>query len=85
MYIFLPQPWNLCIACTKFPDLCTFHVNILQCTVDYSGGGGFYYRLTSRRSRAKEVQVGCSSMATVQNLNLPTKLRAGDSLAALRL
>jgi len=28
-----------------------------QCTVDYSGGGGFYFRLTSRRSRAKEVQV----------------------------
>jgi len=28
-----------------------------QCTVDYSGGGGFYYRLSSRRSRSKEVQV----------------------------
>jgi len=30
---------------------------LARCTMDYSGGGGFYYRLSSRRNRAKEVQV----------------------------
>ena len=29
-----------------------------QCTHDYSNGGEYYYKMSSRRMRCKEVQVG---------------------------
>ena len=41
--------------------------------MDYSGGGGFYYRLSSRRSRSKEVQVSMvhKLKGTIGLVNLP--------------
>ena len=61
--------WNTLICTSDWKPTCldalTLYDDNLQCTVDYSGGGGFYFRLTSRRSRAKEVQVGGSLYFTM--------------------